>query len=602
MRFQQLVRKFNASLKKKMYKSGKNWIVKSTLGFAGGLALFGVTQNTIVRADPVDDNSQLTSTQGTNQDDTSVSKSNILATSISKGAPQVSTGIYDNDDVTLETSGAGQQPKDNSTTSPKAAEPSSGTIGGANWELNTDNNLNISAGKLDEITSSSDPWGTSGDYLRNTVTSITIGNNDTDSSTGKLVAGQNVSGLFKGFKNVTAINGLSNFDVGQTENLSELFSGCSNLTSLDLSLMNTKQTAEVENMLEGDTNIDTLTLSPNTNLTDTGLDVGQHDEENGYMWSVNGLTPKNTKDLVSLYNGNSAVTNITTWNNYAPFTIKIIGEDTNGKELGSPAVIHKPIDSKGEFITSDSDYLKKVTDFDKKVSEISSNGTIILDESGNQPVSRLYSPYITPDNEAAEKDSQGVLFLPFKNFLGERTVDEYFNLLALNSVQPYLSGVEYTYHLVYPAKKTSNSGSGSSSTPNRNIEGIEEKIATYVERPDVQLYDDNGSIITDRKLAPNSDWFTDESMQLNKDKFYRVATNQWAKANDVYLYYPNESKVQVKSGAIATLVTDEGKTVTDRALQPLSNWYTDKYIYLNDVKYYRVATNEFVSSNDVTEY
>lgn len=108
--------------------------------------------------------------------------------------------------------------------------------------------------------------------------------------------------------------------------------------------------------------------------------------------------------------------------------------------------------------------------------------------------------------------------------------------------------------------------------------------------------------MTDRKLASGSNWYTDELMQLNGVKYYRVATNQWVKASDVYLYYRKASKVRVNSDILAKLVTDEGKTVTDRALQESSNWYTDEYTYINDVKYYRVATNEFVSANQVAEY
>ncbi|WP_338233166.1 KxYKxGKxW signal peptide domain-containing protein [Companilactobacillus muriivasis] len=54
MRFQQLKRYSNVILKKKMYKSGRNWIVKSTLSLASGLALFGVSQLTTVQADTTD--------------------------------------------------------------------------------------------------------------------------------------------------------------------------------------------------------------------------------------------------------------------------------------------------------------------------------------------------------------------------------------------------------------------------------------------------------------------------------------------------------------------------------------------------------------------
>jgi len=148
----------------------------------------------------------------------------------------------------------------------------------------------------------------------------------------------------------------------------------------------------------------------------------------------------------------------------------------------------------------------------------------------------------------------------------------------------------------------SSSNSSNSSEANRTVEGIEGTLGTYNDRPEVQLYDDEGSQLTDRKLAPSSDWFTDETMTLNSDKYYRVATSEWAKADDVYIYYNHDSDVLVNTGSIASLVTADGKTVTDRALQANSRWYTDRYIYINNDKYYRVATNEFVSADKVQEY
>lgn len=53
MRFRQLQKKSNVVLKKKMYKSGKNWVVKSSLAIISGLTLFGVSQTINVKADTV---------------------------------------------------------------------------------------------------------------------------------------------------------------------------------------------------------------------------------------------------------------------------------------------------------------------------------------------------------------------------------------------------------------------------------------------------------------------------------------------------------------------------------------------------------------------
>jgi len=52
----------------------------------------------------------------------------------------------------------------------------------------------------------------------------------------------------------------------------------------------------------------------------------------------------------------------------------------------------------------------------------------------------------------------------------------------------------------------------------------------------VSVYAINGTSVKkvmNRALAPNSSWFSDKKVTINGDKYYRVATNEWTKANDV---------------------------------------------------------------------
>ncbi len=151
---------------------------------------------------------------------------------------------------------------------------------------------------------------------------------------------------------------------------------------------------------------------------------------------------------------------------------------------------------------------------------------------------------------------------------------------------------------------SNNSSDNSTDTPevSHSVESIKETIGTNGDISDVQLYDDNGNPVTDRTLAPSSDWYTDNLMTLDGVDYYRVATDLWAKAENVYVYHPINSKVLVDKGKLAKLVTSQGKPVTDRELKSNSGWYTDRYIYINKAKYYRVSTNEFVSADDVEEY
>ncbi|MBL3531352.1 BspA family leucine-rich repeat surface protein [Companilactobacillus zhachilii] len=687
MRFQQLMRKSNAVLKKKMYKSGKNWIVKYTLSLAGGLALFGVSQSTVVKAEvlngttqiEVQDSEQTTDTSVTDgssqvakdQSVTPVTKDNIESnpqTKMDQEEPQPYLKDSGSDKQSIssadipvqkeEQSGSqgndsqGQTEQKEQVVTNQDAEPTEGMVAGIHWRVENlpkpdgtaafNKALILEPGQMDEI--DGDPWGSVGNYLRNNITLINIDTTKFDfgDETARLRTGKSISGLFKNFVKLERINDFNYIDADNLENLSNLFQGCKNFKYADLSDFAPKNAKDVSSMFEGDSalenidisglsfknidnvtdmfkgvsNLEALTLPSDAKLRGTGLTLGQRDDINqdignlgwfAYRKGIDNDTSsmvKDTPDLISLYEAGN-VEKIFTWKNYTPLAITIIGQDTNGKQLGT-STVYVPIDH--------APTQSSISNFFKNFERFNSNDSFISNDSISDSGSRVYvnnKDGVSTLSEGSGTDSQGNKFMPIsKELLQGKSFEDFLNeqkvTFSQNGVEPYDSGVKAYVYAIYKAKDVLDSSSGSSSSGNssvnKDIEGIEETIATYAEKPDVQLYDDNGSSITDRKLAPNSDWFTDELMQLNKDKFYRVATNQWAKADDVYLYYPNESKVRVNSGSIARLVTDEGKAVTDRALQPLSNWYTDKYIYINDVKYYRVATNEFVSANDVTEY
>ena len=66
--------------------------------------------------------------------------------------------------------------------------------------------------------------------------------------------------MFSGMSNLTTLN-ISNFDTSQVTNMSSMFSGMSNLTALDLSNFDTSQAMYMGSMFQGISNITTLDLS-----------------------------------------------------------------------------------------------------------------------------------------------------------------------------------------------------------------------------------------------------------------------------------------------------------------------------------------------------
>ncbi len=124
-------------------------------------------------------------------------------------------------------------------------------------------------------------------------------------------------------------------------------------------------------------------------------------------------------------------------------------------------------------------------------------------------------------------------------------------------------------------------------------------IRTYndSEKP---LYRAENTLIGNETLAPSSSWITDrETYVINNTKYYRVATNEFVNANDVYVYSPVNMVVTTRSDAYTNIYTAKGELVTNRSLINNSSWKADSITYINGDKYYRVATNEFVKASDV---
>ncbi|WP_338233168.1 SLAP domain-containing protein [Companilactobacillus muriivasis] len=649
MRFLQLKRNSNVILRKKMYKSGKSWAIKSTLSLMGGLALLSFSQGNVVKADstatgtPV---SQATAEVVTQGQEVKKDTSDTVQPSTPPETPTVPD--KETPEPTEERSADNSDTPEQSTTGdegskqpePQTPVENDKSVLGTNWSISADGNLKIENGTLNEMTDGVSPWT---DAQKQSVNKITFGD--------QVTAGKSVAGLFQNFSNVTEFNNTNGFKTGATNDMSNLFSGCSSLTDIDLSGLDFSNATNLKNMfygdkslsslelpekfsnnvsdkstlnftgmfsgdsklesldltpldmsgttntndlLSGDSNLVMLTLSGKDKLTD--LNVGARNNRNiskgytGWITSDDGMTSTSTgistNRLVDMYDGKEANTGSVVWANHIPYIISVYEEDTNKKLLNS-FVFYLPVGDS----TFSSAY------FEKKFDELSESKKLITSDDDS-----LKGSYLESSNLSGKVPLTRVIVAQFPNYekdIVESEVKNTVDYIQKNIYDMNSDGSWGDFYFVYPSVPETHT---SSSAPDREVQGIEERVGTFYDKPDVQLYDDSGSELTDRKLVPNSDWFTDESMSLGGVKYYRVATNEWTKAKDVYLYYPDSTDVLVNRGNVATLVTAEGKTVTDRALQANSGWYTDRYIYVNNAKYYRVATNEFVSADDVEEY
>ena len=172
----------------------------------------------------------------------------------------------------------------------------------------------------------------------------------------------NCSSLFWGYTNLRSIKGLENLNTKYVTNMRSMFSGCSNLTSLDVSGFNTENVTDMYYMFCGCSNLTSLDVSgfntekvtnmrimfygcsslTNLNLSGfntekvndmfamfydcsnlTNLDVSGFNTENvtnmGYMFSgcsnltsldVSGFNTENVKDMSGMFSGCSGLTTI----------------------------------------------------------------------------------------------------------------------------------------------------------------------------------------------------------------------------------------------------------------------------------------------------
>ncbi|TGD23183.1 hypothetical protein EGT49_06650 [Companilactobacillus suantsaicola] len=115
----------------------------------------------------------------------------------------------------------------------------------------------------------------------------------------------------------------------------------------------------------------------------------------------------------------------------------------------------------------------------------------------------------------------------------------------------------------------------------------------------VTLYNAEGKAISGRRLAGESNWAADKTMVRDGVKYYRVATNEWVKASDVYEYTASNAVVETAAGNYKKLFDSKGNIVSNRGLAAGTKWMTDKTALIQGEKMYRVATNEWLKVSDV---
>lgn len=157
-----------------------------------------------------------------------------------------------------------------------------------------------------------------------------------------------------------------------------------------------------------------------------------------------------------------------------------------------------------------------------------------------------------------------------------------------------------TTHDFYLKPISSNNGGNSNSSGNTvSTTSKNQKVATTTKI--VKLYNAKGKLITNRALGINTAWKSDVVYKSNGITYYRVSSDEYVKAKDVYVYTDKVAKIKVNDDKNGDLVDYLGGDL-DRKLKSGSTWKTDRIALINGKEYYRVSTDEFVPVNEVTEY
>lgn len=122
----------------------------------------------------------------------------------------------------------------------------------------------------------------------------------------------------------------------------------------------------------------------------------------------------------------------------------------------------------------------------------------------------------------------------------------------------------------------------------------EDNLLTTLPNKKAYLYNDDTEKTVDT-LTPQTNWFSDKKM---KDGYYRVATDKWVRSDAVYVYQPQSLIVSLSNNS--KLVNAQDKTIPKKSLLAQTNWQVDRLAYLKGKTYYRVATNKFVPTSNVS--
>lgn len=388
--------------------------------------------------------------------------------------------------------------------------------------------------------------------------------------------------LFATLPELKEIDGLDKLDVSDVTNFSYMFSSDSNLEKVDLSAF-TKSNVDTLCMFAGDNELNQITLS--------GLSLSENSGISGFWIDLNSDTKKPVQSL----QGNGKTT---TWN------LAVDKDKMSSASLDLILFTNKEITMNSDklnesFTTVDmSDSLKNPDSDDKLFVGIDPESENLEAPTVSKDLFTYVGQTISIDAPVVDGYTANPNVLEITLKLDNK--GEY-KLETNNSDKSFVTeNGEALYTIYYTKNPTKVTPPSTTPTVTSKFTHKLQTLTTYPDQDSANIYDEDGNLSKTVALSPDSNWQTDEYMTIKGEKYYRVATNEFVKASDIYLYKDKDSVVRTHGGTdYISLDNSHGDTVTNRALAVKTDWKVDKVIKINNEDYYRVATNEFVKADNV---
>lgn len=413
--------------------------------------------------------------------------------------------------------------------------------------------------------------------------------------------------LFAGFPNLTEFKGLENLNVENVEGFNQMFMDLPSLKSIDLSSWKNTYTAEqvvATYMFSGDESLKTVVLG---DIFHTDEGINRADARYIFEDCYN-LSELIIPEGVSFYLSFDETDSVMILNKFYNSESNTIFYSAVNKRLDPDGEyvdnLEGPLTAatQGEDEVFVNEYLKYTIDGEERTEKIADHKVVkIYDDNGDPNVDVVNVPEIdgyTPTvktvsfkiPEYSGEELNVVHDLPEKSETESEVVD------YVKNPDPVPDPDPEPVDPVEPEKPSNNGGSSSNYNPIKDTSLL---VATFPTEEFATLYSDQGTKLNNVSLAGGTDWRVDKTKEYGSNKYYRVATNEWVKASDAYVY--EDQSLIVKTGdSTQNLTNSQGNMVSNRALSSKSSWRIDRLAYINGVTYYRVATNEFVPTEKVS--